>query len=419
MPTLGPVNIVVLLIPILRPIEVNLIGRLFLPEIILTALLPFLLLARGRILRNPLPFVFLALVTVWLFGQITTDLMQGTPSQDYLRGWARILFTTACFASIYLLINNRRDRIALYFLGVVIGLLVDFFLAPSEYAARHPWKFGLASPITFGVFLLAAYSGKFPLLSTRFAPTAMAAAIGLINLYMGYRSLGGICLMVSIYLAIWPLFATSNKRPKKLKLRTVVGFSILILASGFTVVETFSFVAKTGYLGADAQRKFQFQGTGEFGLLLGGRQEIFVSARAVRENPVFGHGSWAKDPEFTYHYAIFELRRQLGYPTNEYISHDLLPTHSHLFGSWVEAGILGAVFWIWIATLGLRALALLYRCNDPMVPLFVFMAFHLLWDIIFSPFGAEARFTTTFVIISLMWVIENQDAVSNPTARAA
>ena len=403
---IGVVGLATLLIPMLSLLEVSLVGRLFVPEMLLAALLPFLLMARGHHLLRPFPQVFLVLIVVWMIGQVATDLYRDIPSSDYLRGWAKILFTGICFSSIYLLINNRPERIVLYFMGIAAGTILDINLTPSSTALEHPWKFGWAFPVTFSVFIAAVFASRLPFLSGRAWSALLAAIIGLLNLYLGFRSLGGVCLMASIYLGVWSFFAKPNRVPKPIKLSTVVLFSIAIVSFGLVIVESFSAVAKQGYLGRSAQEKFIYQGSGKFGLLLGGRQEILTSSRAVQESPVLGHGSWAKDPELTYHYAVFEHRRRIGYDAHDYVSTDLLPTHSHLFGAWVESGIIGAVFWIWILTLVARALVVLYRGDERLTPILVILAFQLLWDIPFSPFGAERRFTTTFFVIAMMWAID-------------
>ena len=75
-------------------------GRIFVPEIILIGLLPFLLLARGRTLAATLPAMFLALVALWLASQSVTDLVRETEFRDYVRGWTRIVFLGLNFCAL-------------------------------------------------------------------------------------------------------------------------------------------------------------------------------------------------------------------------------------------------------------------------------------------------------------------------------
>jgi hypothetical protein len=96
--------------------------------------------------------------------------------------------------------------------------------------------------------------------------------------------------------------------------------------------------------------------------------------------------------------------RELGYFPGEENEECLIPTHSHLLGAWVEAGILGAVFWMWVFVLALRSLAVSFRYSDRLIPLIVFIAFFLIWDVFFSPYGAERRFVTTYYVVVLISV---------------
>jgi len=81
------------------------------------------------------------------------------------------------------------------------------------------------------------------------------------------------------------------------------------------------------------------------------------------------------------------------------LSQDLIPTHSHLFGAWVEAGVLGAVFWLWTLALVASVLPRLHRLADGRVALVAFLGVSFLWDIVFSPFGAERRLVVPFYLV--------------------
>jgi len=81
---------------------------------------------------------------------------------------------------------------------------------------------------------------------------------------------------------------------------------------------------------------------------------------------------------------------------------DLIPTHSHLFGAWVESGFPGAIFWIWCFSLALRTLLRLFAENDRLSPLIMFIAVSFMWDILFSPYGGLARLSAMFYVVTLM-----------------
>ena len=76
-----------------------------------------------------------------------------------------------------------------------------------------------------------------------------------------------------------------------------------------------------------------------------------------------------------------------------------------MFGAWVEAGVLGAAFWLWVLWLAGRALLNGRFGSTHLAPLVTFAGLMLLWDVLFSPFGAERRFITPFYIALLMSVL--------------
>ena len=126
---------IALLVPTLTFLEFKLIGRLFLSEILLLGFLPFLLFSKGWMLRAPLSKKLIVLGLLWLFAQVITDLIRGTPFQDYIRGWAKITFFLANFAALYMLLYGNKRRLVLFALGLVFsGLLAYKFKIDSPFS---------------------------------------------------------------------------------------------------------------------------------------------------------------------------------------------------------------------------------------------------------------------------------------------
>jgi hypothetical protein len=95
---------------------------------------------------------------------------------------------------------------------------------------------------------------------------------------------------------------------------------------------------------------------------------------------------------------MVERRAELGYKKFQGGKlDDLIPTHSYLFGSWVEAGIFGGIFWSFIW--GFAAYAFLHASGrEPLLPLFAFASLMLMWDVLFSPLGTPTRFVAPFFV---------------------
>lgn len=388
-------DVFVFLVPLLLAVDFNLGGRLFLSEIVLVLALPFLLdQARRRgVSRVPLKVVGLGLI--WLIGQVVTDLVRMTPEADWTRGWSKIVFLLVNLASLALLIDGRWRRIWLFGAGLAVGEAVQFYVHPSAYAIGDPWKFGLGPAVSLGGALLASWPSVYrrPL-----ASAGILLALAVVNLQMDFRSMAGVCFLAGVgVLLAGRSDGVHVRRSSRRRAALITCISVL---GGLGFVQLYQHAAQGGALGVRAQTKYDAQQS-SLGILLSGRPEITVAARAIRDSPIIGHGSWAKDPKYVQ--MLFSELRNAGYRgTTVPLSQDLIPTHSHLFGAWVEAGIAGAIFWLWALGLVVSVLPRLHGLADERVPLLAFLGVSFLWDVLFSPFGAERRVIVPYCLLALL-----------------
>jgi hypothetical protein len=180
----------------------------------------------------------------------------------------------------------------------------------------------------------------------------------------------------------------------------LLAFTIVGTLWGFTQV--YSHYAEQGVFGEYAQRKLALQNNGAGGLLLGGRSEILASSQAILDSPLLGHGSWPRDP--IYGAILLQKRAEWGYKEvdgNGRQLDDLIPTHSYVFGAWVEAGLAGALFWLFLLGWTIHNFLTASGC-EPLLPLFAFGGFMLVWDILFSPLGMPTRFISPFFMAAMV-----------------
>jgi hypothetical protein len=392
---------IALLAPLAIWAEISLVGRLFISELILIGALPFLLLARGRMLAAPLPRTFMLLLFAWLLAQIFSDMVNETPFVDYSRGWSKIVFTATNFMAIYLLVYGDRRRLLLFAGGLAFGGYLSYLLNPSEFAIAQPWKFGVGVATTMLFAVVVAWR---PGVHALPLPALGFTALGAIGFYVGARSLAGVSIVAALYILLQQVLARRGIRSTRFSPMRSLMLLFFGLAVTSAALNLYGMAASQGILGEFAREKFERQSSGVFGVLLGGRAEIFVSTRAIADSPLIGHGSWAKDPQ----YSVFLLElEELGYEVNYLAAEsELIPTHSHLFGAWVEAGVVGALFWLWVLFLAFRVLSNLFLVREPVSPLIVFLGFMIIWDILFSPFGAERRIIDPYVVVLLMFAWE-------------
>src|SRR5206468_4091362 len=115
--------------------------------------------------------------------------------------------------------------------------------------------------------------------------------------------------------------------------------------------------------------------------LLGGRPEIQVSLEAVKDSPILGYGSWAQDRKFVE--MLFDIEVEQGvYEVSDLaeFENNFIPTHSHLMGAWVWAGILGASFWFYILWLTGRATVRVAVTRPPLAPVYAYLVVTTFWQ---------------------------------------
>lgn len=385
----------VFVVPLLLPVEFAVGGQLFLPEVVLLLALPFLLDDARRRGVSRISHGVVVLGALWLFGLFFTDIYRGTPFHDYSRGWSNVVFFLVSFASLSLLIDGRWRRVMLFAVGLAIGETLQFIFHPIIYAAGDPWKFGYGEPVTLAGVMVASLPTVYrrPIVST-----GILVMLGVINLKMGFRNLAGTCLLAA-FLILIAARSTYRVRLDRRAFRTITILATSVLA-GFMVVAAYGYAARQGVLGVRAQQKYNSQ-QGKLGILIGGRREIIAEVLAIRDSPIIGHGSWAKDPKYAA--AAKQVLFKAGYTTNAgSSSSDLIPTHSYLFGAWVAGGIPGAVFWLWAFALGASVLLRLHRLADGRVVLVAFLGSAFLWYVLFSPLGAGGRLVAAFYLIVVL-----------------
>jgi hypothetical protein len=378
-------------VPLLQVAEIKTTGQLLVSDLAMTAVLPIALSRHAERLRQkPVPTI-LTLGAFWLVAQIVTDLVRNSAREDYLRGWLKICFLLVNFTVVWLVVCSRQRRFRLYGVGLAAGTILSVYLHPSDQALISPWKFGLGIPITMLVAIFAAHVKARRYLGILLPLVALAA----IHVLEDFRILA----VISFITAIYSLSLTSAKGEQFGRFRLIMlGLAVAGGIGGFTLA--YSHYAMLGAFGQYAQQKLEAQSGGEGGLLLGGRSEILASSQAILDSPFLGHGSWARDP--VYAAILADRRAELGYKRFQGGKQDdLIPTHSYIFGSWVEAGIAGGIFWLFMLAFTIYAL-LNASGTEPLLPLFAFAGFMLTWDILFSPLGTPVRFVAPYLMAAIV-----------------
>ena len=372
--------LVCFVLPLLSYFRVNLVGEVSLTEgvLIIYGLLNIRKFVRMWADKRVKWVVLLALA--WLVMAIVSDFYRQTPKEDFLRGWARIIVLIWSIFSIGNLVWDDRNKIVAFAMGQFCSIGLYYLVYGSDLPL---YKFIVGFSVSGAAFCLAA--------RLEAANTAIARLIpfgaGALAFFNNARSLAGITLIAAFY----PYIYYSNKIRTKLFTPAVVIPMVVLLIGGLGLLQFYKFGASSGLLGEEALQKYSEQvsaTTGDFSII-DGRGEIFFSWPKIRESPIIGWGSWARDLQF-----VMDRQAQLGLKDTggDRVIPDLIPAHSHFFGAWLEAGIVGGLFWLLVLALIIQvflsnAMAFMGKFRA----FGVFMMNLFFWDILFSPFGGERR----------------------------
>ena len=397
---------------------VKLVGALPISEVILIPFIPLLwVLNRHRLnLRKRKLGVILTLALLWLFGQIATDIYRSTVFHDWSRGQALILFFLLDIIGLTLLLKGNVRRQLIFFLGLGIGFGLVPRLQPGWESAdaATTFKFGYSWAVMYTSTLISCYFYK----RRQYFGVALLLFVCLsATILFNFRS--GLLILFVTACLILPVIPERIGRfrilpPARTRARvfTIIGIA---LVAGALAGKGMAALAASGALGPGAQAKNSYETKAGWGLLLGGRPEILVSSRAVMDSPILGHGSWAKDPKYSEMLSEIEAEYGMGTGSTANVekSGGVIPSHSHLMNAWVLSGVLGAVFWIYLFALTLKAIVKLAMLQPATAPVFVLLLSGMTWDLLFSPFGGVARVTGAFIVVVICDILDPDSEISN------
>jgi hypothetical protein len=378
--------------------NVNFVGSIPGCEVLLFAILPILLLYRGRRAFDRQYLWFYILVGAWLLGTLIADEYNAIVLFNRAKGVARVVFFALDFMALAILLNNRTRRIVIFALSIAgLDLISSLQYRPN---IEVQWKFGLSEGLAIVVLLVSSHFYVRRRYGICFLVFIILAAL---NLRYGFRSQ----LAVHFVSAVLVLpFSNSQARLQRSGSRgqqdtyRVVILLALVGVAAYGANAAIKYATRSGLFDESTQAKFETQSGGDLGVLVGGRPETLVAIQAIRDSPFIGHGSFPYGPE--YMQMKQDIQYEHGYSDSdvaEEVEYPVIPTHSHLTLAWVEGGILGGICWIYILALTVRGILRLSTQRPPLAPLYCYLLVAFLWDILYSPFGSVSRIMAAFYIL--------------------
>ncbi len=319
---------------------------------------------------------------ILIFVQVFTDVYLNSSLLETAKSTASIMTLVALIFTGVTWIAKRDLRLKSFLLGYVLSSAVTYFAFSNEYIETDSWKFLFANIVT--VLILTALGF---LQNSRVFKIVVILLLSFIHLAFGARSAALLTLLTVVSLIIPPK-VISNRR----------GLAAIIVSIFFLSIFTehlYQQLSLGGKLGLVQQEKAlqQFQ-SGP--LLLFARSELLYQVGAIKESPWLGKGS---NPILTQSLLIdvsqdqenfgLQIKETAAYAS--YLKNGRIPLHSMLFSSWVEAGIVGLIFWMILLYFFLRYFRVVVASESSFKLLTSYLLFSALWSLIFSPLGAGSR----------------------------
>ena len=364
-------------------LKLTLFGEIYVGEIVAIIFSPLYLIFR-KISKNEL--YFLLACFLWSICQILSDIVNNTNFQDSLKGTLTPLVFLATILFYFIFLKKGEKSLALFLLGICFISIIQMLVLPSDYQKINIWKFGLGLMTLNVILIYFSFLSKGNKLNL-FIAFLIFLIVSMVN---DYRSMAFFPILGYLLYNFFQKRQVNLALSKFTIIKIIIPLVVSVILINFIAAKMFESGYLNGVLPSEVDQKFRSQATSDVGLILAGRSESLISLRAFMDAPFFGHGSWAKDYRYVDEYILLRFKYGL---SNEIVETDkeLIPTHSYIMGSAVWYGFMGILIWLFITNLVLKN----YFRYATKLPIYFHVGIILfLWNLLFSPFGADARWNT-------------------------
>ena len=387
--TLYPKDWLILLLGLLSLIKVRVIGTFGLCEPIMVALLPYIIFKHRSIFRNRRLLILLSLCLLWLIGATISNIFNHSSDLDFLRGDGSIALYTAIIPVAYWCLYDKPKRVIYFFAGLAISAILHYYIQERPIMPERQAYKWIVYAFQYAIILIASLC----IWKRRLSPVAyiILLSFGVWGLFHFSRN----TFLVFTFATVLIFFAalikklTANPFAAQRAFNSNVFLLFVILGiTFFGVKTTYEQLASSGSLGEWPQEKYELQKSSPVGLA-SGRKDFIISWEVIKESPLLGYGSYAKDKDLLAYRKARALDLLYPYEVEQAdkATELFLPGHSHILGAWVYNGILGLPVWLYsLFLIALFFLKALYR-QPSIAPILIVWSMLTVWDILFSPFA--------------------------------
>ena len=403
--------LIIILYNLFDMVTIPLVGQLKLNEVIVLLFLPFYYRSNEFTKYSLLGKITVTLLVLFVFQVVTDIFVVESAAVNYLRGWSQIIISMASVIFLFKILNGYQ-AITLFIIASAVRLLISDPMGVDLNSSEMTFfKFRLAPMITQVLFAIAIFlhmKGK-----TKVIPV-MFFVFGLASLAMDSRSRGLIMILSAILLH---LFYSGFKFRKAY----VTGGATILIIVFQTMYIFYVNATLNGTLGGEHAReqlKRIENPYNPFNLLVTGRGEAFAGIEAIKDAPLFGHGSWAKDETLKYYKIVLKYHDEEYNAEKAKIEAGLIPSHSIFLGAWVNYGWFAFLAVVYLFYLLMKMAVSLIKNGQtmPIYPIFIPMTISVIWMFLFSPFQ-HIRFSipqTAAIFLTSYYLLQQMRAEPQP-----
>ena len=336
------------------------------------------------------------LALLWLVGVVSSDLYNETTTTSALKGSFNIILMILDIPFVYWAFYASPKRVLYYWVGVGIGSLIQFYVF-SYYESE--FEYDVWRVYAYDVLVLAL-SGLLFYKNRILLSLLLAEGFAIWSLFHSSRNIF-LCTTIAASLLIFIVHVKKTNIDKALSnyKKNISWLFISLLVGAFVASNAYEYAAGNGYLGERAYDKYIMQKYTDAGLA-SGRVDFLISWELIKDNPIWGYGSYALDKEGVKEKYLIEHEYYVG---DERKDSELLPGHSYFLGAWVYAGILSVPFWLYILYLVFYGTMRGTFLRQPRIMgLAILLIISYLWKILFSPFADRILFMSFVMILILL-----------------
>ena len=392
--------------------QIQFVGSIGISELLLFLIGPFVFFLDYRQLKADgfMPFVWLSILTC--VGCLLSGVFNHTHLILLVKGLASPYSVFVVTVVFHRLLRKDFSALKWFILGVFVSSIVSIFVfQQATYAVRggeflegseatnviisNPlfWSSRITSLVMLPISMWYvstpyAYSASMPFV-TALVKILFSQASG--------RSAALCSFLAGFYIAIAGKNVQRMRRVGRNFLLVLVGLVVLLMIGK----QVYVYAAKNNYLGEKAQAKYYRQTQGSSSILkiiMGGRLEFFTAIRACMDRPIIGFGAKPLDTKGYYEQMLEKYGTPDDYEmyvkliqdrAKRGITYHMLPSHSHLASFWLQYGIIGLIFWLYVLWMFLRFFTRYSHGIPQWYGYCVLVISDFLWDIFFSPFSGR------------------------------